>query len=132
MSSAGNLQVILSAQNGAPYVFWQDQATGEWQNGGPLPTSCGRVVYSAMSPGHQGNLQLVLLGKDGLPYLSKQDAVAGTWTDAGKLPNPGGSLGWGQGALATGVGSQGNLQAICLGPPEGTPYLIYQDASSAA
>ena len=80
-NNANKLQVILLAEDGLPYLIWQD-TNGVWNWFGKLPM--GRlnqgVIFTAVTTGigNGTRLQVLLLGSDGHLYLIWQD-VTGAW-----------------------------------------------------
>jgi hypothetical protein len=140
----GNLQVILvGANDGLPYLIWQNNATGTWTWGGQLPDTNStkfNIPYAFESQtiatgqqtvssgqGSNNNLQVVLLDTNQLPELIWQDG-SGTWHWSGKLPDTGNVTAK---TIAVGQGNGNNLQVI-LANLTGAPYLIWQNNTTGA
>ncbi len=94
--NAGNLQVVgIGANDGLPYLIWQDNQTGTWTayndpngSGMKLPYGGPQVVDLAMGtagPGSQGFLQVGYIGSNGKIYVNYQD-LHGNWDWYGPLP----------------------------------------------
>jgi hypothetical protein len=87
MGADGHLQVIYIANDGLPYLIWQDQKGG-WHYYGQLPIDPkNRKSFNSVTAtmGADGHLQVICIANDGLPYLIWQDQKGG-WYYYGQLP----------------------------------------------
>lgn len=127
--NAGNLQLVaLGADDGQPYLYWQNNTTGAWSGPqllvGPTPHPGGFTAL-ALAPGNSGNLQLIALGaKDRQPYLYWQAAGNGIWS--GPTPLAPVTHAAGFSLVAACPGNSTNLQVILLGADDHQPYLCWQ------
>jgi predicted metalloprotease len=133
MGADGHLQVILVADDGLPYLIFQDRG-GAWNyRNDPLPTYPNNKKYNptltaAMSA--DGHLQVIYVAtNDGLPYLTWQDQK-GTWYPReDPLPTDPNNKKYFRTATAA-MGADGHLQVIFVAD-DGLPYLIFQDRGGA-
>jgi hypothetical protein len=111
---------LLGRDDGQGYLLTQAK-DGTWGALLALPNFNHTPLSAlALALGSDGYRQLLCIGRDdGQPYLIWQDALRGGWNFYGAMANPGHV--W-LSAIATTVGRDGLLQALCLGRDDGRPY----------
>ena len=112
--------VLIGRDNGQLFIITQ-RKDGRWDDFHSLPNfQHTPMSTTALVMGSDGYRQLLCIGRDdGQPYLIWQDAVTGGWNFYGAMANP--QHTW-LSLVATGLGKDGMLQAICLGRDDGLPH----------